>query len=168
MRINLILMEVEVEIIARGSVPTCLPISGREFGYLKTGFEYCQQLPPCDRGFQINMAGFVNGQTTQYTTWSTNVVAPQAMTMTHVAPPPEDYTGRALFAIFCCFWPLGLFALIKASEAKKSYRMGDSEMARSQADQARQLSNISIIVGIVSFVVLIIFIIIYYITLSSV
>uniref|UniRef100_K1PHY4 Uncharacterized protein n=1 Tax=Magallana gigas TaxID=29159 RepID=K1PHY4_MAGGI len=85
-------------------------------------------------------------------------VAPQAMTMTHVPPPYEDYTGRALFALFCCCWPLGLWALLKASEAKKSYQMGDSETARSQADQARQWINISIVVGGLSFALTFIFI----------
>uniref|UniRef100_K1QM26 Proline-rich transmembrane protein 1 n=1 Tax=Magallana gigas TaxID=29159 RepID=K1QM26_MAGGI len=108
------------------------------------------------------MEGYGIGQSTQYTTWSTNVVAPQAMTMTHVPPPYEDYTGRAMFAAFCCCWPLGLCALIKASEARKSYQVGDSETARSQADQARQLSNISIGVGCASFVLLFTFIVLYY------
>lgn len=106
--------------------------------------------------------GYGIGQSTQYTTWSTNVVAPQAMTMTHVPPPYEDYTGRAMFAAFCCCWPLGLWALLKASEARKSYQVGDSETARSQADQARQLSNISIGVGCASFVLLFTFIVLYY------
>ncbi|XP_052681574.1 synapse differentiation-inducing gene protein 1-like [Crassostrea angulata] len=113
------------------------------------------------------MEGYGIGQSTQYTTWSTNVVAPQAMTMTHVPPPYEDYTGRALFALFCCCWPLGLWALLKASEAKKSYQMGDSETARSQADQARQLTNTSIVVGGLSFALTFIFITMYYVIILS-
>lgn len=84
------------------------------------------------------------------------------MTMTHVPPPPEDYTFRALIATFLCFWPLGLYAYLKASEAKKSYHMGDNATAHALADQARQFTNISIIVGIVSYVFLFIFLIIYY------
>lgn len=56
---------------------------------------------------------------------------------------------------------------LREFQAKKSYQMGDSETARSQADQARQLSNISIAVGGVSFVVLFIFIIIYYVVIIS-
>lgn len=40
--------------------------------------------------------------------------------------------------------------------------MGDNETAHALADQARQFTNFSIIVGIVSYVFLFIFLIIYY------
>lgn len=56
---------------------------------------------------------------------------------------------------------------LREFQAKKSYQMGDSETARSQADQARQLINISIVVGGLSFALTFIFITMYYVIILS-
>lgn len=100
------------------------------------------------------MAGRGNNQPPPNGVWTTNVVAPQGMTMTHLTPPQKDYTGRAWFAIICCCWILGICAMMKMAESRKSYRIGDTATARDQEDQARMMSNIGIIIGIASFIVL--------------
>lgn len=56
---------------------------------------------------------------------------------------------------------------LREFQAKKSYQMGDSETARSQADQARQWINISIVVGGLSFALTFIFITMYYVIILS-
>ncbi|XP_069132128.1 proline-rich transmembrane protein 1-like [Argopecten irradians] len=68
-------------------------------------------------------------------------------------PPPPDYMNRAIFTTICCFWPVGIFAIMKANEAKNAYHRGDFEGARSSANSARQLSNIAIFAGVASIVV---------------
>ncbi|XP_033752723.1 proline-rich transmembrane protein 1-like [Pecten maximus] len=68
-------------------------------------------------------------------------------------PPPPDYMNRAIFTTICCFWPVGIFAIMKASEAKNAYARGDFQGARSSSNSARQLSNIAIFAGVASIVV---------------
>lgn len=45
-------------------------------------------------------------------------------------PPPPDFMGRAIFATLCCFWPIGIFALMKASNVSlpPDYRQLDKMM----------------------------------------
>ncbi|OWF36529.1 proline-rich transmembrane protein 1-like [Mizuhopecten yessoensis] len=68
-------------------------------------------------------------------------------------PPPPDFMNRAIFTTICCFWPVGIFAIMKASEAKNAYARGDFQGARSSSNSARQLSNIAIFAGVASIVV---------------
>lgn len=106
------------------------------------------------------MADRGNGQPPQYGVWSTNVVAPEGMTMIPPPPTQEDYTVRAMIATFCCCWILGVCAMMKIAESRKSYRIGDTVTARAQADQARMLSNIGIGVGMASVLILLVVIIV--------
>ncbi len=36
------------------------------------------------------------------------------------AAPPDDQLVMSLFTTFCCFWPLGMFAIIKSIEVRAS------------------------------------------------
>ncbi|KAL5007488.1 hypothetical protein ScPMuIL_016294 [Solemya velum] len=95
-----------------------------------------------------------------YATGGTNVVvAPGPVTMAE-APPP-DYMGRAIFATLCCFWPIGIFALWKASTARSDYARGDFAAARANSQSARTMSNIAIIAGVVSIIISLIIVGIY-------
>lgn len=78
--------------------------------------------------------------------------APVAPTMVY-QPPSEDHMCRAIFATLCCFWPVGIFAIMKASEARSAYARGDAAGGQSASASARQLSNIAIGVGIASVVI---------------
>ncbi|XP_069132129.1 proline-rich transmembrane protein 1-like [Argopecten irradians] len=68
-------------------------------------------------------------------------------------PPPPDYMTRAIFTTVCCFWPVGIFAIMKASEAKNAYARGDFQRARELSDSARRFSNIAIFAGVASIIV---------------
>lgn len=78
-------------------------------------------------------------------------VAPGPMRMDE--PPPPDYMNRAIFVTICCFWPTGVFAIMKASESRSAIARGDMESARSSSSTARQLSNISVIACVASLLV---------------
>ncbi|XP_022314474.1 proline-rich transmembrane protein 1-like [Crassostrea virginica] len=75
----------------------------------------------------------------------TNPVAPGPVTMSD--PPPPDFMNRAIFVTICCFWPTGIFAIMKASESRRACARGDFLSARDNAKSSRQLSNISIMIG---------------------
>ena len=45
----------------------------------------------------------------------THTQQPYTVSRAQPAPPPT-YFGLALFATLCCFWPLGVAALIKSNE----------------------------------------------------
>ncbi|XP_048729226.1 proline-rich transmembrane protein 1-like isoform X2 [Ostrea edulis] len=90
---------------------------------------------------------------------NTVVLAPGPMTMND--PPPPDYMNRAIFVTICCFWPTGIFAIMKASESRSAYARGDIQSARSNASSARQLTNISIMAGVASVLVSIIIVGVY-------
>lgn len=76
-----------------------------------------------------------------------SIVAPGPV-RTNEPPPPPDYMNRAIFVTMCCFWPTGIFAIMKASESRSAIARGDMESARSHSSTARQLSNISVIAGV--------------------
>ncbi|KAK3103135.1 hypothetical protein FSP39_016740 [Pinctada imbricata] len=76
-------------------------------------------------------------------------------------PPPPDQMTKAIFVTICCFWPTGIFAIMKASEARSAVARGDMGSARSYSNAARQLSNISIMAGVASILILIVIMGIY-------
>lgn len=116
------------------------------------GYGYPPQYPPQQ---YTDHPGFPPGG------YSTNavIVAPGPMTMNE--PPPPDYMNRAIFVTICCFWPTGIFAIMKASESRSAYARGDVHSARSNSNSARQLSNISIMAGVASILVAVIFVGVY-------
>ncbi|XP_061178039.1 proline-rich transmembrane protein 1-like [Saccostrea echinata] len=117
------------------------------------GYGYPPQYPPQQ---VADHPGFPPGG---YTSTNTVLVAPGPMTMNE--PPPPDYMNRAIFVTICCFWPTGIFAIMKASESRSAYARGDILSARSNANSARQLSNISIMAGVASVLVAIIIVGVY-------
>ncbi|VDI03333.1 Hypothetical predicted protein [Mytilus galloprovincialis] len=45
------------------------------------------------------------------------VIQTRKQTQTHPKTAPIDWTCLAIIACFCCFWPLGIIALIFAHDA---------------------------------------------------
>ncbi|XP_070567227.1 proline-rich transmembrane protein 1-like isoform X2 [Ptychodera flava] len=62
---------------------------------------------------------------------------------------PNDYMGLAIFALVCCFKPLGIFAVLKSRDVHKRVWEGDMEGSREASRWARLLSLISLAIGIV-------------------
>uniref|UniRef100_K1RGZ6 Proline-rich transmembrane protein 1 n=1 Tax=Magallana gigas TaxID=29159 RepID=K1RGZ6_MAGGI len=81
-------------------------------------------------------------------------VAPEQMTMDE--RPPHDFMHRAICVTICCFWPTGIVAILKASEARNAYARGDIEAAKRSTHEAHQMSNISILIGLASFLLVLI------------
>ncbi|XP_002737561.1 proline-rich transmembrane protein 1-like [Saccoglossus kowalevskii] len=111
------------------------------------------------------------GQSLHASTNITNVMYQpgQNVTMTTITQSrPADYMGLAIFATICCCWPIGIFAIIKASQVGSSFNGGDYAGAKEASDSARKLSYISIGCGIASFVISILFVIIYVFVILSV
>ncbi|XP_076115040.1 proline-rich transmembrane protein 1-like isoform X1 [Mytilus galloprovincialis] len=116
------------------------------------GQSYAPQKPQDHPGFPPAPG---TGYQTQY-----NVVAPGMVTMAE--PPPPDYMTRAIMVTVCCFWPIGIFAIMKASESKSAYARGDLAGAKENSRSAKQLSNIGIAAGVVSVVILVIIMGVYF------
>ncbi|KAH3717139.1 hypothetical protein DPMN_059918 [Dreissena polymorpha] len=58
----------------------------------------------------------------------------------------------AWIACLCCFWPTGLLAILKASEARDALARGHLYGAQSASNQARAMVRISYAVGVISVV----------------
>ncbi|XP_070561576.1 proline-rich transmembrane protein 1-like [Ptychodera flava] len=61
---------------------------------------------------------------------------------------PDDYMGFAIFTTLCCFWPVGIFAILKARDVHKKTWQGDTSGALQSSRTARRLSIIALVVGI--------------------
>jgi uncharacterized membrane protein YciS (DUF1049 family) len=96
------------------------------------------------------------GQQSQQSTSNVVVTQPQYAPGTVVATTIPDNMGLAVFACLCCFWPLGLFAICRASESQNAMARGDIQGAAKNARDARVFSLISIGIGIALIIVIII------------
>ncbi|XP_070566891.1 proline-rich transmembrane protein 1-like [Ptychodera flava] len=68
---------------------------------------------------------------------------------------PKDYLGFALFTTICCFWPVGLFAVLKARNVHRAVWQGDMYTAKRSSLWAKRLSIIALILGLVCLAVFI-------------
>jgi hypothetical protein len=66
-------------------------------------------------------------------------------------PPPENNLVMAILSIFCC-WPLGIPAIIFATQVQGKWAMGDIAGAQDSAQKARTFSMIAIILGIAAII----------------
>ncbi|KAH3833263.1 trafficking regulator of GLUT4 1-like isoform X2 [Dreissena polymorpha] len=103
------------------------------------GYRYDQEYPP-------NYAPV--GSVVQSSSSVAVMNQPLQEMMCVVQPRPPDYTYLALFSCLCCFWPLGLAALIYAIQAKSMVDTGHYDDAKWRTNVALGLSIASVIVGI--------------------
>ncbi|XP_002738942.1 proline-rich transmembrane protein 1-like [Saccoglossus kowalevskii] len=75
-------------------------------------------------------------------------------------PVPPDHLPLAIFTTICCFWPLGIFAILRARDVHKKAWQGNMEGAREASRRSRLFSLIALVIGISIHVVCIIVIII--------
>ena len=64
-------------------------------------------------------------------------------------PPPNNNLVLAIFTTVCCCMPLGIYAIIKASNVEKYWNMGQHDLALKEANDAKKWSQIGIGVGVV-------------------
>ncbi|XP_072017788.1 interferon-induced transmembrane protein 3-like [Amphiura filiformis] len=82
---------------------------------------------------------------------------PEVMIIRHPQDPPKDYLIWAVLAtIFCC--PVcGIVAIVKNSEAKTMYAIGNYSGAEMAAQNAKKWSKWSLIAGLIILALVIIF-----------
>ncbi|MGN0232040.1 MAG: CD225/dispanin family protein [Muribaculaceae bacterium] len=62
---------------------------------------------------------------------------------------PPTYLALAIFSLACCFWPLGIVAIVYASKVKSLFLQRLTNEARDASNKARMWSIIAIAVGLV-------------------
>ncbi|XP_074646290.1 uncharacterized protein LOC141902456 [Tubulanus polymorphus] len=84
-----------------------------------------------------------------------------------LANPPSDYLVMAILVLLCCFWPLGIVAVIKSTEVRDAIRRGDGPGAQQLSREARRWCMITLGCGIALHVLWIAVLIIYLIFFAS-
>lgn len=83
-----------------------------------------QQLGKADGTFNQQMGGFEANTNQQLggleaNAQNTYIVAPEQMIIDE--RPPHDFMNRAICVTFCCFWPTGIVAILKAGQVCTSF-----------------------------------------------
>ncbi|CAB3992406.1 tumor suppressor candidate 5 homolog [Paramuricea clavata] len=68
----------------------------------------------------------------------------------------NDYMGLSIFSCLCCFWPVGIVAIVLSCMVGSSRREGDLEGAKNFSKWAKYLSIAAIILGVITIVSVII------------
>ncbi|XP_077994140.1 proline-rich transmembrane protein 1-like [Glandiceps talaboti] len=67
----------------------------------------------------------------------------------HHSDLPRDYLGFALCTAVFCFWPVGLFAVIKSRNVRHCIWRGDIAAAHHASLWAKRLTIITLVVGLI-------------------
>ncbi len=76
----------------------------------------------------------------------------------YIPPRPKNWLTEAIIVTIICCWPIGIVAIIKASEVNSKYNAGDYDGAQNSARQAENFTKWSAglaIVGLVLYFLLI-------------
>lgn len=136
--------------------PPPYPQSGNGYppqqGYVNPVKEYpCSQQfqgPPPYHGYVVHPPPPVGVQPAQVIT-----IAPQ--------PPRKDYMLPAVLVTLFCFFPTGIIAIMRASEARSAALYGDMDYAERHNKSAKKMIKISIIVGVLCYAALIALMVFY-------
>ncbi|XP_011410461.1 PREDICTED: proline-rich transmembrane protein 1-like [Amphimedon queenslandica] len=91
---------------------------------------------------------FTTKETSQTEPFPEKSYQPVPGTITSPPPvPPQDYLIKAIIALICCFWPLGIFAVYKAVEARRLYQEGQYDSAEKTSKEAGYFTKLTCIVG---------------------
>ncbi|XP_015761664.1 PREDICTED: proline-rich transmembrane protein 1-like isoform X2 [Acropora digitifera] len=74
-----------------------------------------------------------------------NTIMQQAVQLTTI---PEDHCMLAWFACLCCFWPVGIIAVIKSARVQSHLDRGDVNSARIASAEAKKYALIAVCIGI--------------------
>ncbi|XP_067037525.1 proline-rich transmembrane protein 1-like isoform X1 [Acropora muricata] len=74
-----------------------------------------------------------------------NTIMRQAVQLTTI---PEDHCMLAWFACLCCFWPVGIMAVIKSNQVQSHLYRGDVNSARIASAEAKKYALIAVCIGI--------------------
>ncbi|XP_070537553.1 proline-rich transmembrane protein 2-like [Ptychodera flava] len=62
--------------------------------------------------------------------------------------PPNTYMIPAVLACLFCFWPVGLAAIVKASQARDAIKAGNRQQAEASSAMARKLTKAALFCGV--------------------
>lgn len=65
---------------------------------------------------------------------------------------PEDHKILAWFACLCCFWPVGIIAVLKSTQVHSHLARGDVNSARIASADVKKYALIAVCIGISFFV----------------
>ncbi|XP_008285132.1 dispanin subfamily A member 2b-like isoform X2 [Stegastes partitus] len=65
-----------------------------------------------------------------------------------LANPVNDYLCYSIFTLLCCFWPLGVAALVYSISTRTANQAGDQVMAERNSRTARTLNHVAVGLGI--------------------
>ncbi|PVD33590.1 hypothetical protein C0Q70_04847 [Pomacea canaliculata] len=91
-----------------------------------------------------------------YTSNQSTVVVTQPVAAVPVVHSVQDNMGLAIFTTICCCWPIGLFAIMRASESRTALASGDFQRAQTLSQESRRFSLFAIAGGCVSIVIVIV------------
>ena len=75
------------------------------------------------------------------------------------ADPPSNYLPLSIFTLLCCFWPLGLIALMHSFKVNSA---SNQDEARSASKVALWSNIIGIIIGVILVAAAIVVVVVYY------
>lgn len=118
---------------------------------------YGQQAPPA-QGYYPPSQGYAGYGFNQQTAVVVNQPVSGTGMVTQAVP---DHMGLAIFTTLCCCWPLGLVAIMRASESRRALERGDLRAASTYSMEARRYSMWAIAGGCISIVLTIVIIVVY-------
>lgn len=89
------------------------------------------------------------------------MVAPGTIIVASSEPPPPDHLGYAIFVTICCCWPLGIIAILRASDSRAAASRGDIQTAEMKSREALKMAHIALGIGITVMVLSVLFSIVY-------
>ncbi|XP_062504852.1 transmembrane protein 233-like [Corticium candelabrum] len=111
-----------------------------------------QQQPPEQFPTQPQSAAYIHTHQPQQMVYL-NTRQPQhypAMRQTVVnAPMVRDYMAASIFTCLCCFWPIGLFAILYSCKVREARQVGDDNNALKYSKTVRILNVVGVIFGLI-------------------
>ncbi|KAL5007118.1 hypothetical protein ScPMuIL_015924 [Solemya velum] len=75
-----------------------------------------------------------------------------------VTQPPQDYFCASVIVTIMCFWPTGIIAIMRASEAREAAARGDMITASQRSSSARSMVRLTILIGSIFLIIAILII----------
>ena len=80
----------------------------------------------------------------------------QPMTAASMEERPNDCLAYAIFTCLCCFWPLGIVALIRSIQCRSAISHGNMVEAQRMSKQTKGFAHAALICGIIFTIIYII------------
>jgi len=75
-------------------------------------------------------------------------------------PPPDNYLVWAILSTIFCFWPIGIFSIVFATQVNTKWGQGDYTGAQESSRKAKNFAIYSAIAAVVLSVVAVLFVVV--------